>query len=186
MTIITIPLVQGPNYISFPATSSDNFDTIFTGSGIINNIPENQFTKLNHLTQMMEPVNYNEYIQKGIGYKLYVNSPANIIYDGTEFTMTFDELASIILPGWNLIGTGSNTIIPLNWCKTFDPYYNVVTHLYPMNAYWIYYDFCKPSPGIGSSAFTAIAALGTVLFTYYLLREFSIIGKPVETTYEKS
>ncbi len=28
----------GRNYISFPATSSDNFDTIFTNSGIKDNI----------------------------------------------------------------------------------------------------------------------------------------------------
>lgn len=180
MTQIEIPLVQGDNYISFPATSPDNFETIFTSSGIINNIPENGFIKFNPVTQSREPVKYTEYIEKGVGYDLYVNSPTSLIYNGTEYTMTFDELRSHLLPGWNLVGVGSNIIMSLNWCRILDPYYNLVTQLEPMNAYLIYHDDCIQPTFNAESALYIIGAIGTILFTIYLLREFKIIGKPLK------
>lgn len=180
MTQITIPLAQGDNFISFPATSPDNFDTIFTSSGIINDIQENGFTRFNPIKQSMEPVKYIEHIEKGVGYDLYVNSPTTLIYSGTEYTMTFDELQSRLLPGWNLVGTGYNIITPLSWCKILDPYYNVVTQLKPMNAYLIYNNDCiRPIFNVESVLYV-IGAIGTVLFTIYLLKEFKIIGKPVK------
>lgn len=70
MTQIIISLLQGDNFISFPATSPDNFETIFTSSGIINNIPENGFTRFNPMTQSTEPVKYTEHIEKGAGYDI--------------------------------------------------------------------------------------------------------------------
>mgnify|MGYP003394261201 CR=1 FL=1 len=181
MTQIEIPLAQDDNYISFPATSPYNFETIFTSSGIINNIPENGFIKFNPVTQSLEPVKYTEHIEKGVGYDLYVNSPTSLIYDGTEYTMTFDELKSHLLPtGWNLVGVGSNIITPLSWCRIFDHHYNVVTQLEPKNAYWINYDDCVKPTFNTESVLYIVGALGTVLFTIYLLREFRIIGKPMK------
>ena len=173
MTTITIPLIQGrTNYISFPATSSDNFETIFTSSGIINDIPENRFTKFNPRTQSMEPVNYTNHIEKGVGYEIFVNSPANIIYEGIEFTMTFDEITPRLLPGWNLIGVGTNIMIPLGWCKIFDSDNNVVTQLYPMRAYWINDDHCtKPTMSYG----TSIAIIASTLVAFAILKQYKVI-----------
>ncbi len=182
MTQITIPLVEGDNYISFPATSQDNFETIFTNAGIINNIPENGFMRFNPITQLKESVKYTEHIQTGVGYDLYFNSsiPTNLTYNGTEYTLSFEELSSSLLPGWNLVGTGSNTIIPQDWCKVLDPYYNAVTQLQPTNAYWIYKGDCiKPTFNAGSALYL-IGAVGTVLFTIYLLGKFKIIGKSID------
>lgn len=172
LTQITIELVEGENYLSFPATSTDDFATIFTLSGIINNIPENQFTKLDPLTQNMIPINYTAHIEKGIGYKLVVNSPCNIIYDGEEFTMTFDEITSHLKPDWNLIGTGSNIIIPSSYCKIYDPYYNIVTELYPANAYRIHYSNCiEPSMNYG----TTIAVVASSLVAFAILKQFKVL-----------
>ena len=175
-----IVLTEGDNYISFPATSPYDFETIFTSSGIINDIPENGFIKFNPVTQSLEPVKYTEHIEKGIGYDLYVNSPRNLIYSGTEYTMTFEELRSRILPGWNLVGTGSNIITPLSWCRVLDPYYNGVTQLEPMKSYLIYYDNCAQPTLNAESILYLFGAIGTVLFTIYLLREFRIIGTPMK------
>ncbi len=182
MTEITIPLVEGNNYISFPGTSPDNFETIFTAAGIIDNIPENGFMTFNPITQLTEPVKYTEHIQKGVGYDLYFSSsvPTDLIYTGTEYTMTFDELNSSLLPGWNLVGVGSNTVIPQDWCKVLDPYRNIVTILQPTNAYWIYQGDCiKPTFDTGTALFL-VGAVGTVLFTIYLLGKFRIVGKPID------
>lgn len=182
MTQITIPLIQGDNYISFSAISPDNFETIFTGAGIINNIPENGFMKFNPITQSQEPVKYTEYIQKGVGYDLYFDSPipTNLIYSGNEYTMTFDELRNSLLPEWNLIGIGSNIITPLDWCRILDHHYDPVTSLIPGNAYWIYQGDCiKPTINVESTLYW-IGAIGTILFTIYLLRKFRIVGKPMD------
>lgn len=173
MTPITIPLHQGDNYISFPATSVDNFETIFTNAGIINNIPENGFLKLNPITKIQQPVLYTEYIVRGTAYDLYINEPAQLTYDGIEYTMTFDQLKSHLLHGWNFIGIGSNTITPSGWCKILDSDYNTVTMLEPKNAYWIYYDDCmQPS---GASIGEAIGFTVSCLFLIYMLKEFKVL-----------
>ncbi len=174
MTQITISLNQGDNYISFPATSTDNFETIFTNAGIINNIPENGFLRFNPITQISEPVEYSKYIEKGMGYDLYMNEPAQLTYDGTEYTMIFDEFRSNLFPGWNLVGTGSNNIISSSWCKITDPETLLpTTILEPKKSYYIYYDNCLPpsTMAIGSILGFTVSSL----FLIYMLKEFKVL-----------
>lgn len=174
----TISLIAGRNYISFPATFSENFGTIFTTSGIKSNIIK--FFTYDSILGYTDVSDF-EYIDKGRGYILDIDVPGDIIYAGIEYTMTFDELRSHLLPaGWNLVGAGSNIITPLSWCRILDPHYNVVTQLEPTKAYWINYDDCLQPTFNTESVLYVIAAVGTVLFTIYLLREFRIIGKPMK------
>ena len=52
--------------------------------------------------------------------------------------------------------------------------------LKPNKAYWInFVDCIKPTFG-AESVLYFIGAVGTVLFTIYLLREFRIIGRPMK------
>lgn len=189
MTIITIPLVQGLNCISFPASSVYNFRTIFTNSGIINDI--DTFSRYDPILNNYVLINLDlGYIDQGKGYILSIisASPAPITYDGIEYTITFDQFKSRIVEGWNLLGIGKDAIVPQTWCKILDPITLApVTILEPKRSYLVNYDEClQPvSHSIGSSSMTAIIAIGAILSTYYLLREFRIIGKPIETTYQK-
>jgi hypothetical protein len=184
MTIITIALSQGENFISFPATSNDNFETIFTNSEVINHIVQNGFIKFNPIMNAFENVNLTRYIEKGVGYDIIVDtSGLNITYDGTEYNLSFAQLSSNLLPGWNLIGSGSNLVKPLDWCRVLDPvdyYSNIITTLFPTKAYWVFQSNCtKPTINISSLVFM-FGEIGTVLFTIYLLRKFKIIGKPMD------
>lgn len=179
----TILLNIGDNFISFPATSISTINEILTSSGIKGNI--SKFIKWDSIQQKEVPVAIDgtEYIEEGRGYYLYTTSPGTIIYDGIEYSMTFDQFRSRIVQGWNLLGTGSNTAIPSAWCKITDPITLLpVTILQPNYSYWVHYDECiQPiQPSIGSSSLTAIATIGTILFTYYLLMKFRIIGKPLK------
>src|SRR3972149_1417185 len=188
-TQIEIPLILGDNYISFPARSTSTINEILISSGIKGNMLK--FIKWDSVQQKDVPIAIDgtEFIEEGRGYYLYITSPGTIIYDGIEYSMTFDQFRSRIVKEWNLLGTGKDIIIPQNWCRIIDPITSLsVTILQPNHSYWVHYDECiqPTSPGIGSSTLTVIAIIGSVLFTYYLLREFSIIGKPIETTYSKS
>lgn len=192
MAIITIQLVQGQNYISFPASSIYNFRTIFTNSGIMNDIMTD--TSGNKLFYRYDPIFKKDlvlidldsgFIEQGNGYLLYVisESPGIIIYDGIEYTVTFDQFKSRIVQGWNLLGVGKDSIVPQTWCKIFDPTtMTPVTILEPKRAYLVNYDECiQPAvSSIGYSSFVVIAGLGTILFTYYMLNKLGIIGKRID------
>lgn len=182
MVQIEIPLTLGDNYISFRATSSSTIDEILTSSGIKANILK--FIKWDSIQQGEVPVNIygTEYIEEGIGYYLYITSPGTILYEGTEYSITFDQFRSRIVREWNLLGTGKDIIVPQTWCKIIDPVTSLpITALQPNHSYWVYYDDCiQPViPSIESSSFAAIATIGTILFTFYMLGKFGI-GKRIE------
>lgn len=163
MTQITITLNVGINYISFPATSINNFQSIFTSSGILANIIS--FKRFNAILQQFEPVDYNEYIIKGAGYYISVSSQSNIIYGGTEYTLSFDELKDSLIQGWNLVGTGTNNIeLPLtilSTCKIIDPITNLqVTLIETKHSYWINYDDCMLTSKSSISLWVGILGLG--------------------------
>jgi len=171
---IQISLDEGDNFISFPANSADNFGTILAGSGIKNNILK--FIKYHPILGEI-PITDSDYIEEGIGYYLYITISGNIIYDSTgEYIVTFESFKSKILKGWNLLATGNNTLILPNWCNVLDANTSLpVTQLDPKKAYWVNYDDCiEPIFTIGS-AITAITVISTVLFTYWLLKEFKIV-----------
>lgn len=135
----TISLIAGPNHISFPATSSDNFGTIFTMSGIKANII--RFLTHDPILGYTDVSDF-EYIDKGRGYILDITAPGDIIYDGIEYILTFDQLKSRLVEGLNFVGPGSVPITPPYWCIVRDIDSVPVTKLEPMNAYLIYYDNC--------------------------------------------
>lgn len=179
MTIITIPLVQGPNYISFPASSVYNFRTIFTNSGIIDDIGAD--ASGNKMFYRYDPI-LNNYaivnvdtgrIEEGKGYYLYITStsPNNISYEGIEYSTTFDQFKSRIVKGWNLLGVGKDSIVPQFWCKILDPITNVpVTILEPTKSYMVNYDECV-SPS-GGSIESAVGFSVSLFFLIYMLRGF--------------
>jgi hypothetical protein len=190
MTSIAIQLVQGPNYISFPASSLNTFRTIFTDSGTIDDIDidssgNKMFYRFDPILNNYVLINVDMgHIEEGKGYYLYIKSisPHNIAYEGIEYTVTFDQFKSRIIKGWNLLGVGKDAIIPQYWCTILDPITNnIVTILEPTKSYMVNYDECvqPDTPSIGSASMGAIIAIGTILGTYYLLRRFSIIGKPL-------
>ena len=177
MVPITIPLMAGRNYISFSAISSDNFGTIFTGikANII------KFFTYDPVSGWTDVSDF-EYIDEGRGYILDMATPGNIItYDGIEYALTFNQLKSRLIEGLNLVGPGYVPIIPPNWCRVLNADTNFpVTQLEPNKSYLIYYNDCiKPTVGV-ESVLGVIGAIGTILFTIYLLREFRIIGKPIK------
>lgn len=179
MTQITIPLVQGVNFLSFPSSSTNTIGDILTSSTIKDKITK--FIKYHPILGEI-PILDSDYIEEGIGYYLYITISESIIYEGiTDFYITFDQLKSRILKGWNLLSTGNNTIIIPSWCNVIDANTGLnTTQLEPMKAYWINYDNCRqPTFDVESTLFV-IGAIGTVLFTIYLLREFKIIGKPMK------
>jgi hypothetical protein len=189
MTQIEIPLTIGDNYISFPATSTNTINDILTSSGIKANI--SKFIKWDSIQQKEVPVatDDTEYIEEGRGYYLYITSPGTIIYDGTEYSITYDQFISHIVQGWNLLGIGKDTIVPQTWCKIIDPITSLpITILQSGHSYWVNYSDCiqPTSASIGSTSFEAIFIIGTILMTYYYIRELGIIGKPTSTTYKKS
>ena len=180
MTHIEIPLVLGDNYISFRATSINTINEILTTSGIKGDILK--FIKWDPIQQKEIPiaVDGTEYIQEGRGYYLFVSSPGIISYEGTEYSLTFDQFTSRIVKEWNLLGTGKDMIVTQSWCKIMDPVTLLpVTILQPDHSYWVNYDECMKT-SIGSSALTALAAVGTVLFAYYMLNKFGYIGKRID------
>lgn len=179
MTEITIPIILGPNYISFPASSPYNFRTLFTDTGILNNISIDQ--SQNHMFYRYDPIlgDYSlidldfEYIEKGKGYLLFMESPQNIIYDGEEHTITFDQFKSRIIKGWNLLGVGKDVIIPQSYCKILDPLTMFpVTILEPKHSYLVNYDDCLES---SFSYGTTIAIVASSLVTLAILRQFKVL-----------
>jgi hypothetical protein len=182
MTTITIPLAQGPNYISFPASSINNFRTIFTDSNMINDIGTD--TLGNKLFHRYDPI-LNSYvlinidmgiIEKGQGYYLYIasTSPHNIVYDGIEYILTFDQFKSRIIKGWNLLGVGKDIIVPTSWCKILDPITNTsVTTLEPTKSYMVNYDDCTQPSSTSASDMLGLAVSSLMLI--YLLKEFKVI-----------
>lgn len=137
MTYIEIPLTSGYNYISFRATSSMTINEILTSSGIKSYTTS--FTKWDSVQQIYLNVDINniEYIEEGRGYCIYITSPGTIAYEGTEYSMIFDQFRSRIVQGWNLLGTGKDVIFPQAWCKIIDPITRLpVTILSPNYSYW--------------------------------------------------
>jgi len=176
MTQITIPLVQGDNFISFPASSANTFGDIFTSSTVRDEI--SNFYKYHPILGPI-PVMDTDHIEECIGYHLYITIPGNIIYDSTgDFYTTLGRFESRILKGWNLLATGSNTIILPSWCNVIDAKTGIpATQLEPTKAYWINSEDCSQPRFNAGSALYFIGAIGTVLFTVYLLREFKIIRR---------
>jgi hypothetical protein len=176
MTQITIPIIQGDNFFSFPSSSANTIGDILTSSTIINGI--SNFYKYHPILGQI-PVLNADYIEAGIGYHLYSTISANIIYDGTEdFYITLSQFESRILRGWNLLATGSNTIILPSWCNVIDANTGIPTLiLEPTKAYWINSDDCSQPTFDARSLLYLIGSVGTVLFTIHLLKEFKIIGK---------
>lgn len=155
MTQIEIPLIPEYNYISFPALPSPfptyNFRTIFTDSGIIDDIGTDtygnkMFYRYDPMSNNYIPINIdNGHIEEGKGYCLYITStsPNNIVYEGTEYSITFDQFKSRIIKGWNLLGVGKDIIFPTSWRKILDPMTLLpTTILQPDHAYWVNYDEC--------------------------------------------
>ena len=180
MTQTTIPLVQGDNFISFPSASTDIFGDILASSTIKDQITT--FTKYDPILGKEIGILYSGHIEEGIGYHIYTNVSGSIIYDSIgDYYITFDQLKSRILKGWNLLATGNNTIIAPLWCNIIDANTRLpTTQIEPKKAYWISYDNCiKPTYNIDSALYV-ISAIGTILFTVYLLRKFRIIGKPMQ------
>lgn len=148
-TQITINLISGRNYISFPATSPDNFGTIFTDSGIKTNIQ--QFSTYNSILDYWSPIisgqidiSNIEYIDKGRGYILDISTSGQITYSGEEYILTFDDIRSILVEGWNLIGTGSLAVTTPNWCRVIDTNTGFpITELQPKKAYLVFYNNCQ-------------------------------------------
>ncbi len=180
MTIVDIPIHIGANYISFPAIDpTENFETIFTNSQIKTNILD--FTKYDPILQKMVPISYlYDHIEEGVGYYIYSTSEGNIIYDGLPYTLTFDQIKSKILYGWNLLATGDNTITSPTWCNIIDANTRInVIQLEPKNAYWINSHDCIKPVFNTDSVLYVVGAVGSVLLVVYFLREFRIIGKPL-------
>lgn len=158
MTTISISLTAGDNYISFPATSTDNFGMIL--QNIDSNIDHDSngnklFFKYDPITtpysiDYWTTVKDYDFIEQGRGYLLKMNSPANLEYDGIEYNLTFDQLKSRLMTGvtgWNLVGTGKNIITQPNWCKLIDPMTGFpVTQILPKNSYWVNYNDCQIYP----------------------------------------
>lgn len=174
-----IDLTEGDNFISFPSASADSFGDIFTSSTIKDEITK--FVKYHPILGEI-PVSDSEHIEEGIGYHIYITIPGSIIYDSIgDYYITFDQLKSRILKGWNLLATGNNTIILPSWCNVIDANTRFpAIQLEPKKAYWINYDDCTKPIFNAGSVLSIMGAIGTVLFTIYLLREFSIIGKPMK------
>ena len=174
ITTIEIPITEGDNYISFPASSADNFGTILTSSIMKDKITK--FIKYNPILLEI-PITDSDHIEEGVGYYLYSTIPGNIIYNSTgNYLITFDNFKSKILKGWNLLATGNNTLTLPSWCQVLDASTSMpVIILEPKKAYWVNFTDCiKPTFDI-NSALTIIGAVGTILFTIYLLKEFKII-----------
>ena len=181
MTLITIQLVQGRNYISLPASSVYNFRTIFTDSGIMNDIGIDAYQ--NKMFYRYDPIS-NDYIpidldighiEQGKGYYSYIisASPGTITYDGIEYTITFDQFKSRIVKGWNMLGVGKDVIVPQTWCKILDPITMTnVTILEPKHSYLVNYDECLNST---TSAVTTIGVIASSLVIFAILKQFKIL-----------
>lgn len=173
MTQIEIPLTIGDNYVSFRATSVSSINEILTSSGIKVNI--SKFIKWDSIQQKEVPVVTDgaEYIEEGRGYYLFITSPGTIIYDGTEYSMTFDQFKSRIVQDWNLLGTGKDIIVPQAWCKIVDPITSLpVTILQPDHSYWVNYDECTKHT---TSAGTTIGIIASALVIIAILKQFKIL-----------
>ena len=179
MALITIPLSEGYNYISFPSSSVNTIGDILTSSTIKDNITK--FIKYHPILGEI-PITDSDYIEEGIGYYLYITISGSMIYDSiTDYQVTFNQLKSRILKGWNLLATGNNILILPSWCNVVEANTGLpATQLEPTKAYWINYDECLQPTFGAESVLYFIGAVGTVLFTIYLLREFRIIGKPMK------
>ncbi len=167
MTQITINLNIGHNYISFPGTSIDNFGTIFT----ISNIKQNIISFLKYdpiLSPNWTLVNDSEFIEEGRGYLLDLSLPGTISYEGTEYNLTFEQLRSKLLRGWNLIGTGSNILYISDWCKIRDPITDFpVNQLEPSKSYWVdYYECIRPTTE--PYLFISILGLGIAMISLFI------------------
>jgi hypothetical protein len=181
MTSITIQLVQGKNYISFPATSVYNFRTIFTDSGIMNGIgidssQNKMFYRYDPISNDYIPIDLDiEHIEQGKGYYLYAASasPGIISYDGIEYTITFDQFKSRIVKGWNILGVGKDIIVPKTWCKILDPVTMIpVTILESKHSYLVNYDECIMST---ASYGTTIAVIASTLVAFAILKQFKVL-----------
>lgn len=166
MTNIEIPLNKGYNYISFPAISADDFGTIFTNSGISGIIE--YFRKYDPASSQWIDVNDIEFIEEARGYLLSVTSTGTITYEGIEYSITFDQFKLHVLNGWNFLGTGSNILIPKNWCKIIDPKTSLpVAQIEPTHAYWVDSDECK-EPIFNTQLFLSLLSLGVITTSLFM------------------
>jgi hypothetical protein len=168
MSQVSIPITIGENWISFPEDSSDNLNTIFTKSGILNSI--STVYQYNSITPGYEVTNLQSLVIEGRSYHIISTGNGTISYMGTPYKkkMTFDEISKSLMRGWNLIGTDNNTIDISNnsWCKISDAQANfAVTELVPGKAYWIYSDDCK-RPALGLDTLTKVTIVGVAITAY--------------------
>ena len=171
MTRVIIKLNIGDNYISFPAKSTNTIGEILSSSGVKGNILK--FIKWDSIQQKEVPVYIDgaEYIEEGRGYYLYATYPGNITYDGTEYSITFDQFRLRIVKGWNLLGVGKDAIVPQFWCKILDPITNTpVSILEPTKSYMVNYDECIPPSGASTESAVGLAV--SIFFLIYMLRGF--------------
>ncbi len=167
MTQITIPIRTGPNYISFPATSTETFNTIFISSGIMERILS---FKTYDPTLGLIDVSYYETIEKGKGYILTLDviSQGTISFIGEEYSITFNELKSRILRGSNLIGPGNIPITLQPWCRVIDADTNIpVNIIEPQHAYWITYADCI-QPTTEAFLFISVIGLGIAMISLFV------------------
>lgn len=174
MTQVSIPLISGENWISFPEGSSDNLDTIFKHSGI--NSSNTTVYLYDSITSGFVQINLTSNIKEGKGYHILTSSPGTITYDGTpyETKMTFDVLRTSLMNGYNLVGTDNNIIDITNydWCKIVDAQTNfAVKELLPQKAYWIFYPDDCLQPKFGLDTLTKISIVGLAVTLYVVFGE---------------
>ena len=177
--MVTILLTEGDNFLSFPSSSTNTIGDILTSSTIKDKITK--FIKYHPILGEI-PITDSDHIEEGIGYYIYIIISGSIIYDSIEdYQVTFDQLKLRILNGWNLLATGNNILIIPSWCNVIDANTGLpTTQLEPTKAYWINSTECIQPTFDAESVLYLFGAIGTILFTIYLLREFRIIGKPMK------
>ena len=173
MSQISIPIVTGENWISFPEDSSDNLLTIFAKSGISSSI--SFVYQYNSITSGYEITNLQSLVIEGRGYHIISNGNGTISYMGTPYKrkMTFDVISKSLMRGWNLVGTDNNTIDISNndWCQITDAQTNfAVAELVPGKAYWIYSEDCQ-KPKLGLDTLTKVTIVGVAITAYVVFGE---------------
>ena len=173
MSQISIPIVQGENWISFPEDSTDNLNIIFTKSGLGSSITTAY--QYNSITSGYDIVSLQSLVIEGRGYHIISTGNGTISYMGTPYKrkMTFDIISKSLMRGWNLVGTDNNTIDVSNndWCKITDAQANfAVTELVPGKAYWIFFDDCK-RPVLGLDTLTKVSIVGVAITAWVVFGE---------------
>ena len=177
MTQVSIPLIKGENWISFPESSTDNLLTIFSKSGLgkVTIYKYDPLKSTGSTESGFVPIDLTSYVEMGKGYHVITTNVGTISYMGIPYKqkMTFDRLRSSLMRGYNLVGTDNNIqdISRYDWCRVVDAQTNFsATELTPGKAYWIYYEDCQ-QPKLGLDTLTKISILGLAITTYVVFGE---------------